>query len=121
MGVRLPTILGKAIEDVYRTVNEQVRSSRLPDCADRVESDEERITDLLDCIHRMDDLMKDLSSNSAFDHSVSTLTLAGKLRPILDDGEGDVALWNKEIAKYFRGARANDSLSMSHARQARTS
>jgi len=76
MGVRLPTILGKAIEDVYRTVNEQ--------------SDEEKITDLLDCIHRMDDLMKDLSANS-------------KLRPILDDGEGDVALWNKEIAKYFRG------------------
>ena len=25
MGVRLPTILGKAIEDVYRTVNEQAR------------------------------------------------------------------------------------------------
>ena len=26
-----------------------------------------------------------------------------KLRPIVDDGEGDVALWNKEIAKYFQG------------------
>lgn len=26
-----------------------------------------------------------------------------KLRPIIDDGEGDVALWNKEIAKYFQG------------------
>lgn len=27
----------------------------------------------------------------------------GKLRPIIDDGEGDIPLWNKEIAKYFRG------------------
>lgn len=27
----------------------------------------------------------------------------GKLRPIVDDNEADVALWNKEIAKYFRG------------------
>ena len=27
----------------------------------------------------------------------------GKLRPIIDDNEADVALWNKEIAKYFRG------------------
>ena len=26
-----------------------------------------------------------------------------KLRPVIDDGEGDVALWNKEIAKYFQG------------------
>lgn len=26
-----------------------------------------------------------------------------KLRPIIDDGEGDIPLWNKEIAKYFRG------------------
>lgn len=28
---------------------------------------------------------------------------AGKLRPIIDDNEADVSLWNKEIAKYFRG------------------
>lgn len=26
-----------------------------------------------------------------------------KLRPVIDDGEGDIPLWNKEIAKYFRG------------------
>jgi len=26
-----------------------------------------------------------------------------KLRPIIDDGAGDIALWNKEIAKFFRG------------------
>jgi damage-control phosphatase, subfamily III len=38
----------------------------------------------------MDILMEDLTSNQ-------------KLRPIIDDNEGDVALWNKEIAKYFQG------------------
>jgi hypothetical protein len=38
----------------------------------------------------MDALMADLSGNA-------------KLRPIIDDGEGDVALWNKEIAKFFQG------------------
>ena len=31
------------------------------------------------------------------------ITFPSKLRPIIDDGEGDVALWNKEIAKYFQG------------------
>jgi damage-control phosphatase, subfamily III len=76
MGVRLPTILGKAIEDTTRTLNEK--------------SSEEEIVDLVKCIHRMDVLMDDLSSNA-------------KLRPILDDAEADVALWNKEIAKYFQG------------------
>jgi damage-control phosphatase, subfamily III len=76
MGVRLPTILGKAIEDTTRTLNEK--------------SSEEEIVDLVQCIHRMDVLMDDLSNNA-------------KLRPILDDGEADVALWNKEIAKYFQG------------------
>lgn len=25
------------------------------------------------------------------------------LRPIIDDGEGDIPLWNKEIARFFRG------------------
>src|SRR5258707_8643201 len=80
MGVRLPTILGKAIDDVTRTLNEQ--------------SSEERIIDLVQCIERMDVLMQDLSGNQ-------------KLRPIIDDGEADVALWNKEIAKYFQGLSAN--------------
>lgn len=38
----------------------------------------------------MEDLMDDLHGNA-------------KLRPIIDDGEGDIPLWNKEIAKvsYF--------------------
>ncbi|KAF8481892.1 hypothetical protein DFH94DRAFT_793144 [Russula ochroleuca] len=76
MGVRLPTILGKAIDDVTRTLNEQ--------------SSEEKIVDLVQCIERMDVLMQNLSGNE-------------KLRPIIDDGEADVALWNKEIAKYFQG------------------
>ena len=76
MGVRLPTILGKAIDDASRTLNEQ--------------SAEDRIIDLVQCLERMDTLMADLSGNA-------------KLRPIIDDGEGDVALWNKEIAKYFQG------------------
>lgn len=68
MGVRLPTILGKAIDDVHKTLNQ--------------EYDEDRIKDLVACILRMEDLMHDLQSNS-------------KLRPIVDDGAGDVALWNK--------------------------
>jgi len=76
MGVRLPTILGKGIEDTVKTLNS--------------EWEVERIEDLVLCIERMDKLMIDLSGNA-------------KLRPIIDDGEGDVALWNKEIAKYFQG------------------
>ncbi|KAM0747738.1 DUF89-domain-containing protein [Meredithblackwellia eburnea MCA 4105] len=76
MGVRLPTILGKAIDDVVRTLND--------------EYDEDRIVDLTECISRMEDLMDDLQANTV-------------LRPIVDDGEGDVPLWNKEIARYFRG------------------
>ncbi|KAF9514992.1 hypothetical protein BS47DRAFT_818971 [Hydnum rufescens UP504] len=76
MGKRLPTILGKAIDDVVRTLNEQ--------------SAEDLIVDLHECLKRMDILMEDLTSNQ-------------KLRPIIDDNEGDVALWNKEIAKYFQG------------------
>jgi len=76
MGVRLPTILGKAIDDVWKTLNQ--------------ETEEERIVDLINCIHRLEDLMGDLQGNS-------------KLRPIVDDGAGDIALWNKEIAKFFRG------------------
>ncbi|KIK30177.1 hypothetical protein PISMIDRAFT_39675, partial [Pisolithus microcarpus 441] len=76
MGVRLPTILGKAIDDASRTLNEQ--------------SSEDLIVDLANCLERMDQLMVDLSGNA-------------KLRPIIDDDEADVALWNKEIAKYFQG------------------
>lgn len=79
MQSRLPTILGKAIEDAIRTLNEQ--------------SAEDRVVDLAQCIDRMGDLMTDLSGNA-------------KLRPIIDDNEADVALWNKEIAKYFQGMNA---------------
>jgi len=68
MGVRLPTILGKAIDDVWKTLNQ--------------EHDEERVLDLVNCIHRLEALMNDLQENS-------------KLRPIIDDGAGDIALWNK--------------------------
>ncbi|KIK07252.1 hypothetical protein K443DRAFT_87651 [Laccaria amethystina LaAM-08-1] len=76
MQSRLPTILGKAIEDATRTLNNQ--------------SSEEEVIDLVQCIDRMGELMTDLSGNA-------------KLRPIVDDNEADVALWNKEIAKYFQG------------------
>lgn len=76
MGVRLPTILGKAIDDTVKTLNEQ--------------SDEDKMKDLVRSIEKMEDLMEDLHKNR-------------KLRPIIDDNEADVSLWNKEIAKYFRG------------------
>ena len=96
MGHRLPTILGKAIDDVIRTLNEQ--------------SEEDEIVDLIQCVDRMNVLMVELSKSA-------------KLRPIIDgssdlpwfrcleyadlgipDNEADVALWNKEIAKYFQGS-----------------
>jgi len=83
MQSRLPTILGKAIEDATRTLNTQ--------------STEDRVVDLVQCIERMGELMTDLSGNA-------------KLRPIIDDDEADVALWNKEIAKYFRGMSVNMSI-----------
>lgn len=76
MGVRLPTILGKGIDDVWKTLNQ--------------EYDEERVVDLINCIHRLDDLMADLQQNS-------------KLRPIKDDGAGDIALWNKVSLQAQRG------------------
>ena len=76
MGQRLPTILGKAIDDVVLTLNQ--------------EYSEERIVDLVECIERMDALKKELQDQS-------------RLRPVIDDGEADVALWNKLIAKYFQG------------------
>jgi len=76
MGHRLPTILGKAIDDVIETLNQ--------------ESEEDRVKDLVECIERMEQLKIDLETHA-------------KLRPVVDDGEADVALWNKEIAKFFQG------------------
>lgn len=76
MGVRLPTILSKAIQDVLATLNTL--------------SSEDLIKDLLECVKRMEGLKAEMEGN-------------GTLRPIKDDGEADVALWNKEIAKYFLG------------------
>ena len=57
MGHRLPTILGKAIDDVIRTLNEQTR--------------EDEIVDLIQCIDRMNVLMVELSESAT-------------LRPIID-------------------------------------
>ena len=57
MGHRLPTILGKAIDDVIRTLNE--------------ESEEDKIVDLVGCIERMKVLMVELSESAT-------------LRPIID-------------------------------------
>jgi hypothetical protein len=79
MQSRLPTILGKAIDDATRTLNEV--------------SEEERVVDLAECIERMQDLMEDLSGNA-------------ELRLIVDDGEADVVTWNTEIVKFFRGESA---------------
>ncbi|KAI0695640.1 hypothetical protein BC835DRAFT_1406164 [Cytidiella melzeri] len=76
MGHRLPTILGKAIEDVLCTVNAL--------------SAEDDIIDLLACVKRMEVLKAEMEGN-------------GSLRTIIDDGEADVAMWNKEIAKWFLG------------------
>lgn len=75
MGKRLPTILGKAIDDTIKTLNEQ--------------ADEDMMIDLNRCIERMQILMHDLQHNA-------------KLRPIIDDGEGDIPLWNRELIKFFR-------------------
>ena len=76
MGHRLPTILEKAIEDVLCTVNTLAL--------------EEEIVDLLECVKRMETLKAELESNQS-------------LRSVIDDGEADVALWNKVIAQYFSG------------------
>ena len=46
MGVRLPTILGKAIDDAIQTLN--------------TVSDEDEIIDLVACVDRMGELMVDL-------------------------------------------------------------
>lgn len=65
MQSRLPTILGKAIDDTTRTLNDQ--------------SSEEQIIDLVQCIERMEKLMVDLSGNSKVgtlrDYRHSSLTL----------------------------------------------
>ena len=76
MSSRLLTILGKVIDDAIITLNSV--------------SLEERVVDLARCIDRMGELMTDLSGNE-------------KLRPIIDDDEAEVTLWNKAIAKYFQG------------------
>jgi hypothetical protein len=80
------------------------------------QSDEDIMIDLVQCIERMEDLMEDLQKNrelagfllhratlAVATESSSLVVFSGKLRPIVDDNEADVALWNKEIAKYFRG------------------
>jgi hypothetical protein len=95
MGHRLPTILGKAIDDVIRTLSEQ--------------SSEEEVVDLVRCIERMEGLMVDLSGNANLryiaDGQCSFFSIPSIFRTSLSnaDGEADVALWNKEIAKYFQG------------------
>ena len=96
MGHRLPTILGKAIDDVIRTLNEQ--------------SSEEEVTDLVQCIERMEGLMTDLSGNANLRYIVDgkppfpiTVIVSSQSSFSFADGEADVALWNKEIAKYFQG------------------
>lgn len=50
MGKRLPTILGKAIDDTIKTLNE--------------EADEDKMIDLNKCIDRMHVLMHDLQNNA---------------------------------------------------------
>jgi hypothetical protein len=88
MGVRLPTILGKAIDDTVKTLNTQVSQSGgasyrktgvmvsgLISLFIVEQSAEEKMIDLNACIERMEDLMDDLQKNH-------------KLRPIVDDGEG---------------------------------
>jgi RNA-binding protein YlmH len=96
MGHRLPTILGKAIDDVIRTLNER--------------SSEEEVVDLVECIERMEGLMTDLSGNANLRYIVDGRFRSPYRRRLLlspaffvVDGEADVALWNKEIAKYFQG------------------
>lgn len=96
MGHRLPTILGKAIDDVIRTLNEQ--------------ASEEEVTDLVQCIERLEGLMTDLSGNANLRYIVdgqsclpSIAIVSSQPCFLVSDGEADVALWNKEIAKYFQG------------------
>jgi len=62
MGHRLPTILGKAVDDVIRTLNEQ--------------SSEEEVVDLVQCIERMEGLMTDLSGNANLRYIVDGQSLS---------------------------------------------
>ena len=78
MGHRLPTILGKAIDDAVLSLNQY--------------AEEDKIVDLVKCIERMEELKSELEHHA-------------QLRPVIDDGEADVALWNKAIAKYFLGEK----------------
>ena len=101
MGHRLPTILGKAIDDVIRTLNEQ--------------SGESEIVDLVGCIKRMEVLMVDLSESAILRPIIDGLSglidlaVCNTLTATLD-GEADVTLWNKEIAKHFEGMAYKDLL-----------
>lgn len=61
MGHRLPTILGKAVDDVIRTLNEQ--------------ASEEEVIDLVQCIERMEGLMTDLSGNAPLRYIVDGQSL----------------------------------------------
>jgi len=97
MGHRLPTILGKAINDATHTLNEQ--------------SGEDEIVDLVQCIARMKVLMTELSESATLRPIIDglsnpTAALLFGMHTDLDvlDDEADVALWNKEIAKYFQGS-----------------
>ena len=95
MGYRLPTIFGKAIDDVIRTLDERAF--------------EEEATDLVECIERMEGLMADLSDNTSLRYIIDgrlcppIVITPFKPRFFVVDGEADVASWNKEIAKYFQG------------------
>ena len=85
------------------------------------QSDEEIINDLVACIGTCAPLRKPKTANHTLidrmDILMTDLSGNAKLRPIIDDGEADVALWNKEIAKYFQGRRTfanNCSLLLTH-------
>ena len=99
MGHRLPTILGKGIDDVIRTLNEQ--------------SEEDEIVDLIRCIDRMNVLMVELSESAKL-RPIIDGTLGGcrcslfEINPGTLDDEADVALWNKEIARFFQGNTEGD-------------
>ena len=101
MGHRLPTILGKAIDDVVRTLNEQ--------------SGEDEIMDLVQCIERMNVLMTELSENAILRPIVdgmsnsTGLIVCNRLTPA-PDNESDITLWNKEIAKYMKSKTLEDYL-----------
>ena len=102
MGHRLPTILGKAIDDVIRTLNEQ--------------SGEDEIIDLIRCIDRMNILMVELSESAKLRPIIDGSLCSGLVHRLNDseldilDDEADVALWNKEIARFFQGNTERDCI-----------